>query len=280
MKFRILSAIILILMLLSFASCGPSVDELEQRFANCSPDNDVVAVWDGREFYFTDHTLKIYDIIENEDLNNGYLFANGRLYFSTSRENGAFDFSFCVYECDYYGNDKKIVFEKNGYKTNPRATADQNIFYIEHYENNTLDESSRKIDSYNLNSREYITVSEGKSKTLQDYQKDRTKNYSCDFDNDILRITDKSKNSEYIINKETLFNSNFEEALTDLDYTYYRFQVIEKNGENQFYLIYRIKTNNVLYPFFVCQFIPETNKVEFKSLFFATDIDPIFMELR
>ena len=277
MKLRILSAIFLMLWVLSFASCGPGGEEIKQRFNAYLPDDNVVAVWDGREFYFADHTLKLDNIIENEDLNNGYLFANGKLYFSTSRENGAFDFSFCVYECDYYGNNKKVVFEKSGYKTHPWATAGQNIFYVEHYENNVLDKSSRRIDSYNLINGEYIAVSAGESKTLHNYQKDRTKNYSCAFDNDILEIT--NKNVEYRIDKEKLLSSDFGEALKDLDYTYYRFQAIEKNGEDQIYLIYRINTNNNLYPFFICRFIPETDKVEFKSLFFATDIETIYMEL-
>ncbi len=273
-----MSVIFLMLLILSFASCGPSGEELKQRFDAYSPDDNVVAICDGREFYFADHTLKLYNIIENEDLNNGYLFANGKLYFSTSRENGAFDFSFCVYECDYYGNNKKLIFEKSGYKTHPWATADKNTFYVQHYEKNAFDESSRIIDSFDIISGEYITVSEGNNKSLSDYQKNTKKNYFCNRSTDFIEIINNDKNTKYCIYNEMLLNSDFGEALKGLDYFNYKFLVFEENGKDQIYLIYRIETNNGLYPFFICQFIPETNTVEFKSFFFATDIEVIYME--
>ena len=230
-------------LLLSFASCGPSKDELEQRFDAYSPDDNVVAIWDGQEFYFADHTLKLYNIIENENLNGGYLFANDRLFFSTSRQNGITDYSFLVYECDYYGNNKKLIFEKSGYKTHPWATADKNMFYVEHYNKNTFDKSSRIIDSFDIISGEYITVSEENNKKLSDYKKNTKKNYVCNYSADFTEIINNDKNTKYRIDNESLLNSDFGEALKGLDYSCYTFLIFEKNGKDQIYLIYRIKSN-------------------------------------
>ena len=110
MRFRIVSVFLLLILSLHFTSCKTNTAELEQKFEKYQSDTPVVAVLDHSTFYFSDHTLSLSDLADGEDPNDGYLFMNGKLYFSTSKQNGALDYSFFVYECDVYGNNKTLVF--------------------------------------------------------------------------------------------------------------------------------------------------------------------------
>jgi hypothetical protein len=249
---------------------------LEKKFSNYESDDNVVAVLDDTVFYFTDHTLDLRDIIGgNEEVNKGYLFLDNKLYFSTSKQSGMFDFSFFVYECDLYGNDKKLVFEKHGYKTKPWALGKQGIIYIEYYESSALDASSRKIDSYNIIDGIYASVTSGANSSLSDYEKSVNENFLLKIENDILTIMDVQKSENYIIDKEKLGRSEFGEVLNDLEYSYYKCTLTD-NG--QIYLMYRIKSNGYPYPHFICEYIPSTDEIVFKSFFFADDIESIIVE--
>ena len=276
MRLRIVSIVLLLILVLNVSSCKSNIDDLEERFSNYESDNNVVAVLDDNIFYFADHTLKLTDIISgDEEANGGYLFLNDRLYFSTSKQGKMFDFSFFVYECDLYGNDKKLIFEKHGYQTKPWALGKQGIIYLEYYGSSSLDASSRKIDSYNIVDSIYLSVTSGENSSLSDYKNGVNENYLLKVENDILTIMDVKKSESYIIDKEKLSRSEFGKVLTDLEYSYYKCTVTDFG---QIYLTYRIKSNGSPYPHFICEYVPSTDKIVFKSLFFAADTESISVE--
>ena len=152
MRIRMMAITLVTLIVLSFTACSSRADvgELKTRFKDYSADNNIVAILDDSVFYFNDHTLRLNDFLDGEELNGGYLFADGRLWFSTVKENSLFDFSLFVYSCDLYGNDKTLLFERHGFKTHPWATGKDGVLYFEHYSTHAMDASARLIDSYNV----------------------------------------------------------------------------------------------------------------------------------
>ena len=102
MKKRLVSISLIVLLVISLASCSSEKDihDLKTRFESFSADSNVIVVLDDSVFYFADHTLSLSDITDDEELNNGYLFWDGKLFFTTVKQNGGFDFSLCVYSCD------------------------------------------------------------------------------------------------------------------------------------------------------------------------------------
>ena len=273
---RSIFVLLCLITVLSFCACGINNSEVKDKFSKYTPDNNVVVVLDSSEFYFADHTLNLRDLVRDERPNNGYTFWDGKLYFSTSKQNTLNDFSFLVYACDLYGNNQKLIFEKQGYKTKPWATGNGGVLYLEYYDTHVLDETARKIDSYNIFTGEYENVSTGKNASLSHYKNDKDGKYSFGVDSDILTITDSQKNIVYRIDSEMMNSSNFGEALTDLDYTFYGADVI---NNDQIYLIYRIKSDDNAYPYFVCEYIPYNNEIVFKSSVFVNDVESICVEI-
>lgn len=268
---------LLILFVLSLASCStePNEDELKKRFENYTPDGNVVVVLDSSTFYFADHTLSLRDIADGESPNNGYLFMDGKLYFSTSKENGPFDFSLYVYICDLYGNDKQLVFEKHGYKTHPWATGNQGRLYIEHFTTNAVDASSRVIDSYNVVTGVYQTEATGETVGLSDYQKSAAGAYSYVFEGGVLSVTDAQQNKTYTMHTSAFVSQAFGEALEGLDCSFSGFYA---SANGRMFVLYRIESGGSAYPHLVCEYLPDNNEVVFGSLCFAEDVAAFYIE--
>ena len=92
MKQRLISISLIVLLVISLASCSSEkyIHELKTRFEGFSADSNVIVVLDDSVFYFADHTLSLSDITDDEELNNGYLFWDGKLFFTTVKQNGGF----------------------------------------------------------------------------------------------------------------------------------------------------------------------------------------------
>ena len=277
MKAHMVTISLILLLSLSLTSCStkPSADELKKRFEIHTPDRNVVAVLDSSSFYYADHTLRLRDIANGEELNNGYLIVDGKLYFSTTKENGTFDFSLYVYTCDSYGGDKHLVFERHGYKTRPWVTGNQEHLYIEHYATHAVDASARTIDSYNVVTGVYQTESTGETVCLSDYEKDPKGVYSCIYEDGILSIVDSQKDTTYSVNPTALVSDTFNEELNGLDCSFCGFYSADNE---KMFMLYRIDSNGPQYPHLVCEYILESNEAVFKLLFFADDITTFHIE--
>ena len=276
MKKCMITSTLILLLIFCFASCysGQDVDEIKKRFEHYAPDSNVVAVLDSSTFYFADHTLRLCDIADGEETNNGYLFADGKLYFTTTKENGFFDYSLYVYTCDLYGNNKSLVFEKHGYKTHPWVAGNQESLYIEHYATNAVVASSRVIDSYNIVTGVYRTEATGEAVRLSDYEKDAKGAYLCASENGVLSIVDQQKSATYTIDTAALARNAFNETLDGFDYSFCGFYATT----NKMFLLYRIESSGTLYPHLICEYIPDKNEAIFKLLYFADDITTFYIE--
>lgn len=276
-RIRIIAILLTILCILGSSACSLHADddEIENRFESYPEDSNVVAILDASVFYFSDHTLRLADISNGEDPNGGYLFADGKLYYSTTRENGIFDFSLFVYSCDLYGNDRTLLFEQHGFKTHPWATGKDGVLYFEHYSTNAMDASARVIDSYNVSTGEYQTEGIGKTISLSDYRKDADGKYLCTTEGEILSVVDPQKNMTYTIDTVALPNDAFRGSLEGIQYGFYDFYA---TMDGRIFLVYRIESNGFPYPHFVCEYIVDSNEVEFKLLYFADDVEVFQIE--
>ena len=267
--------IIILALVLSSCSNKPKSEEIIKRFESYTPDPCVVAIMDDSTFYFGDHTLNLRDITNEEDPNNGYLFYDGKLYFSTTKENGVFDFSLFVYSCDLYGKDQHLVFEKHGYRTRPWATGNHGKLYVEHYSTNAIDASARIIDSYNVVTEEYQSEASGKTVHLSDYKRDSNGDYSCSFGNNTLSVVDAQKNETYTVSPAELISNTFTEELNGLDWSYRGFY---SGNDGKMYFLYRIEASGPQYPHLLCEYIPDSNRLVFSLLYFADDITAFRIE--
>lgn len=269
--------VFLLTVFLSFTlySCRTASDPIKEQFEKYPRDDNVVGVLDNTSFYFADHELQLLDLIDEEEPNHGYLFKDGRLYFSVSKENGLTDFSLIIYSCDLYGNDKQLVFEKQGYKTHPWATGNQGIFYIEHYSENAFDESSRVIDSYNILTGAYEKIASGEQVSLSDYYRNTKESYSCSAVENVITLSDSKTNATYSIDLQSSQADQFNDSLADIEYNFEGFTATE---DNRILLLYRLKTKGSSYPFIICEYLPDTDKVVFCSVFFAYDYTPFNIE--
>ena len=265
----ILSLILLVSILTSCAA-DPSEEELRKRFEGYPPDSNVVAVLDDCTFYFADHELNLRDITEGEDLEYGYILADGKVYFATSKQNGLFgDHSLYVYSCDFYGNNEQLLFEKHGYKTGFGVRANQGKLYFSHHTTNGFDASSQVIDSYDVVTGVYQTEATGEDASLSDYEKDSHGPYPYTYEGDVLGVVDEAKNTTYTIAPESLFGSTFSKELEGLEWEYSGFYATD-NGK--MFLLYSVNTNWPPYPHILCEYIPESNEIVFSLLYFAHDI--------
>ena len=272
MKKCMITILSLILLVSIFTSCAadPSEEELRGRFANYSPDSNVVAVWEDRVFHFSDHELNLNNIVEGEDLEIGFVLADGKVYFATSKQNGLFgDYSLYVYSCDFYGNNELLLFEKHGYKTGIGVRANQGKFYFSHHTTNAFDASTQVIDSYDVITGVYQTEATGENASLSDYEKDSHGPCSYTYEGDVLRVVDETKNVTYTIAPEALLSNTFGKELEGLKWECSDFYATD-NG--RMFLMYRINTNWPPYPHILCEYNPENNEIVFSLLYFAHDI--------
>ena len=273
MKIRFLFFTLTILLIAMLCACGSNTEELESRFDKILPDNNVLAVLDDTVLYFSDHTLNLKNIIDGEKPNGGYCFVDGTLYFSTSRENGAYDFSFLIYKCDIDGNNIKLVFEKHSYRTHPWAVANNGTFYVEYFSNNAFDEKARTLDRYSIFSGTYETVSTGEDIRLSDYRENRKEGISVTKNDESIDIVDARNNAIYKIEHEMLHTGELGESLSGIKYEFYDVNIVD----GRIYLIYRIQASTP-YPYFICEYISETNGLRFTTFFLSDDIDTIHVE--
>lgn len=277
MRIRIMAITLAVLIILSFSACSSNAnsDKIENHFEGYLADNHVVAVLDSSVFYFSDHTLRLNDLLVGEELNGGYLFADGKLYFSTVKENSLFDFSLFVYSCDLYGNDRTLLFEKHGFKTHPWATGKDGVLYFEHYSTHAMDASARLINSYDISTGIYQTEETDETISLSDYRKDTDGKYSYVMESGVLSVADPQENVTYTIDTTTLLNHAFRESLEGLQCSFGGFYA---TTDGSMFLLYRIESNGALYPHFICEYNANRNEIEFKLLYFADDVESFQIE--
>lgn len=276
MKSRIIAIVVLLILVVQLSACSLSADKekYESCFTNLSEDSHVVLILDDSTFYFTDHTLRLRDITGDEAPNGGYLFANGKLYFSTAKKNGLNNYSLYIYCCDLYGNNKTLLWEKHDLTTSPWATGKDGVMYFQ-YRNTSLVASSQVITSYDISTGECRTEGAGKSYSLSNYRKDSSGKYNWEMDDEILTIVDPQENVTYTLDTVAMLEKSFGSRLDGLKYSFCR---LFATADGRIFLLYKFNSNTMDYPHFVCEYIPSQNEVVFKLLCFAYDIESFELE--
>lgn len=266
----------LIMLITSLCSCENHYNDIKKRFELYSSDGDMVVVLDDHVFYFNDHTLNLNDLVgEGEEPNGGYLFLDKTLYFSTTKRMGFSEFSVCVYTCDLYGNEKNLVFERQSYKTYPRAVGKQGVLYFEYYDTHAFDETAREIVSYDVLREIYELEGTGENASLSNYRNQGNGRIEgkgkLEYSNNTLTWVDSKDYKTHLI--DLAKTEPFDKALNGLDYSYTGCTV----SSERLFLIYRIEeyTGEAVYPHFVCEYVPETHEIHFKFFAFTYDITGI-----
>lgn len=278
-------SITILLFLLCFALIGCNIEDTTNQaideFSKYQKTEDVVLVVDDKILYFSTHTIDIRDLIDNEEEypNGGYLVTKDKIYFSTTIENYMFNFTFSVYECDLNGKNKTRLFKMDNLVTSPDVVANNMVFYLEHYKENALEETSRVINSYDIINSVYGQVASGKECTISDYRPRNKSDYQGKLldkpyiplfkDNSYYEITNTKTNEVKIVGKEFIEKTKYIESLQKFNYETKRIDI--SNGH--ILLTYKLDAGNGMnYSYLVFEYDFEKETLEYKQLAFL-DVD-------
>ena len=187
--------LIIICMLIPLSSCNreDTTQLAKDEFAKYHVDNDVVVkITD--YLYFDTYTLKIDEIIEGTAIQNTSVIIEDKVYISNVTNGKVFQ----VYQCDLYGKNIELVFEKKTDGTSPKVYEnDGNEFLIEYRK-----DSKEVIDSYNVLTGEYKNLHTGEDRKLDDFKYKEESIYEITFHKNPNYISH-SDNYIEIYNKET-----------------------------------------------------------------------------
>lgn len=278
-------SITILLFLLCFALIGCNIEDTTNQaideFSKYQKTEDVVLVVDDKILYFSTHTIDIRDLIDNEEEypNGGYLVTKDKIYFSTTIENYMFNFTFSIYECDLNGKNKTRLFKMDNLVTSPDVVANNMVFYLEHYKENALEETSRVINSYDIINSVYGQVASGKECTISDYRPRNKSDYQGKLldkpyiplfkDNSYYEITNTKTNEVKIVGKEFVEKTKYIESLQKFNYETKRIDI--SNGH--ILLTYKLDAGNGMnYSYLVFEYDFEKETLEYKQLAFL-DVD-------
>lgn len=277
-----ISIIIIFLMMLFLVSCNmeDTTNQALEEFSKYQETNDTALVTNESIITFSTHTLDLTDLIgEGYILNGGYIIKKDKIYFSATLEEYMFSFNLYIYECDIYGKNLTKIFNRSELKTNPKVTANNMVFYYEHYTDNASIEDSRVIDAYDILGQEHKRVASGKSCTISDYREKNTSDYVGKLmdkpyiplfkDESYYEITNKKTNETKIINQEFIENTKYNESLLKFDYSTKRIDI----SYGHILITLSIKAGNgVNHPYLIFEYDFQKDTLEFKQISFL-DVD-------
>ena len=276
-KLKKICLLFLTVFTLLLTSCRQDTTQLaKDEFSKYYNGKDEVILHIEDNLYFENHALELNGLLKGNEYNNGLIINQRNFFFSTSKENSMFNFTFNIYESNLQGTDIKLVYSKDGFKTHPWAYAIDDVFYIEHYSNNALNLESKLIDSYTISTGIYENISSGKDCSLSDYsQKEEQSRYSIEVIENIspqehgkFIVTDLEKGLSNIIDDEYLRNTIYIEAMEKFNYSPKRVDI--SNGH--ILLTYGIGAGDGWnYPHLVFEYDFVSNKLEYKLLAFPFD---------
>lgn len=276
-KLKKICLLFLTVFILLLTSCRQDTTQLAKaEFSKYYNGKDEVVLHIEDNLYFENYALELNDLVKGNEHNNGLIINQRNFFFSTSKENSMFNFTFNIYESNLQGTDIKLVYSKDGFKTHPWAYAIDGVFYIEHYSNNALDLESKLIDSYTISTGIYENISSGKDCSLSDYsQKEEQSRYSIEVIENIspqehgkFIVTDLEKGLSNIIDDEYLRNTIYIESMEKFNYSPKRVDI----SKEHILLTYGIGAGDGWnYPHLVFEYDFVLNKLEYKLLAFPFD---------
>ena len=266
---------------LLLSSCGQDTTQLaKDEFSKYYNDMEEVALIHNNYIYTETSELNLESLVDNETPNNGVLIKNDKLLFSTSEEVSIFNFTLNIYESNLKGEYIKLIFSKEGFKTNPKAYAYDDKFYIEHHLENALNQNSKCIDMYSINGNFYENIASGKDCKLSDYfHSEEQSRYSIEVIENTLPkehgkfiITDSETGVVNTIDDNYLRNTIYIESMEKFNYGPERFDI----SKGHVLLTYGIGAGDGWnYSHLVFEYNFELNMLEYKLLAFPYDSVPI-----
>ncbi|MGN1155742.1 MAG: hypothetical protein ACI4TK_06160 [Agathobacter sp.] len=270
---------------LLLTSCGEDTTQIaKDEFSKFYSGNDEVVLLHNDIIYTEKQVLDLNTLVKDEESNDGIIFKEDMILFSTSVQNSMFDYSFNIYESNLQGTEIQLIFSKDGFKTHPWAYAIDGNFYIEHYSENALSQDGKIIDRYSVNENKYESVARGKDCSLSDYVQEETSQYSIEMVENVSSqehgkfvVTDSNTGTERIIDDEYLESTIYFESMKKFNYGPKRFEV--SNG--YILLTYSIGAGDGwTYAHLVFEYDFDSNTLEYKLLAFPHDnvsIDIIYI---
>ena len=212
---------------------------------------------------------------ENEFFANGYVLYDGKIIYSTTGEKDDGHFV-AFYECDLFGNNKTLVFEKK-LKTNAETLINGEMAYIKHYSSEWKVSKNKIIDSYNIKTGEYKTVSEGDNGIiLSDFATWNTPddNYCVekkDGDTKYFEITNKKTQEKKLVDSAFLENTKYAQVIKKWRAEAMRYDI--SNG--RILLTYSISAGSMHVPHLIFVYDFENHEIKYGSLVFPYDTTPV-----
>lgn len=130
-KLKKICLLFLTVFTLLLTSCRQDTTQLaKDEFSKYYNGKDEVVLHIEDNLYFENYALELNDLVKGNEHNNGLIINQRNFFFSTSKENSMFNFTFNIYESNLQGTDIKLVYSKDGFKTHPWAYAIDDVFYI------------------------------------------------------------------------------------------------------------------------------------------------------
>ena len=262
--------------LFQFFCCKNDTTNLaKQEFQKYHNGSNVVLIIDDSHLYFEDYTLQLGELVSDEEVTS-CLIAD-KIYFSTSKQNGIFNFDWSVYRCNLDGTDIQKIYSKQNLSTHPWAISCGNMVYVEYYTNHAFDSSGRAIDAYNIVTEEYYSVSTGGAKNLADYAQDIETPYHCtikkaDDGGQYFEIANLETQETQIVNDEYINNTIYAASMHKFGYAPMRMDV----SDGCILLTYSIGAGdgqNCAHLIFAYDF--ETDTLTYQAIVFPYDRDAV-----
>lgn len=262
---------------------------IREDFSEFHTENDMVYIYALTSIHFDTYSFNLDRILEENGLrsrklfkygvttNGGFWFENDKLYFSAFRPDGDkynTPYSFLIYECDLYGNNLKLVYEKPNYESYPSAIAQDGVFYIDYPIGMTPSTylPIQQIDTYNLSTGEYtpaVAVREGSS--WKDYQKNAAweeLGYQGEWP-DYFEIILPEETESIILDDDFINSTIYADAMNKYGYSPHKWGIV--NG--RVILVYRLweELNDLYYPHVVYEYDVGNHALIYKMIGFWGD---------
>ena len=267
----------LLIMSLFLTSCmEDTTQEAKEEFSKYFSGNNEVVLLYSHKLYTETSTFGM-DLAKGENFNQGVLFDQGTVWFSTSKINGLYNYTLNIYKANLDGSDMELVFTKDGYKTSTLAYATNGVFYINHHTKSKFFPSSELIDKYSLADGTYENIAAGEDCDLSKYRVKETRRYTVEVEKNKtiqehgkFTVTDTETGISKVIDDAFLDNTEYIESMKIFNYSPFRSDI--SNGH--ILLTYEIGAGDGWnYPHLVFEYDFEENTLEYKMLVFAEDSD-------
>ena len=265
----------LLIMSLFLTSCmEDTTQEAKEEFSKYFSGNNEVVLLYSHKLYTETSTFDM-DLAKGESFDDGILFDQGTVWFSTSKINGLSDYTLNIYKANLDGSDMELVFTKDGYKTGTVAYATNGVFYINHHTKSKFFPSSELIDKYSLADGTYENIAAGEDCDLSDYRVKETRRYTVEVEKNKtiqehgkFTVTDTETGISKVIDDAFLDNTEYIESMKIFNYGPFRSDI--SNGH--ILLTYDIGAGDGWnYAYLIFEYDFEENTLEYKMLAFVGD---------